>query len=114
MAAVSEATALYYVGVIIVGVYMVLNLFLAILLDNLDKINDAEEGHTQAGQGGVTPKQAGQGGGPAGSTLTPGGPPDLHATVTPLHGTNETPALASRLSPTGGTAVYALDALACG
>ncbi|KAL6747997.1 Ion transport protein-domain-containing protein [Haematococcus lacustris] len=76
MAAISPATALYYVGVIIVGVYMVLNLFLAILLDNLDKINDAEEARSASSQGG-RPRL----GSPPSNPL-PGAHPDLHSHIT--------------------------------
>ena len=38
MARMNPATALYYVAIIVFGVYMILNLFLAILLDSLDQV----------------------------------------------------------------------------
>ena len=44
---VNPATAIFYVGVVVVGVYMVLNLFLAILLDSLDQVRG---GHRQQQQ----------------------------------------------------------------
>lgn len=58
MARISPGVALFYVGVVVIGVYMVLNLFLAILLDSLDQVGWAVGGWS-----------VGSGCGPAGSGL---------------------------------------------
>jgi hypothetical protein len=51
MSRVHPAAALYYVGIIILGVYCQLNLFLAIILDSLGQVSEGSAGGDKPCQG---------------------------------------------------------------